>query len=58
MLVEQIAFDVGDFSYPSGYASGTEIQAWILARLFPKPEDALLKRVRRIAEGRVVAGVH
>jgi PAP2 superfamily len=51
-------FDVGDFSYPSGHASGTELQARILAKLFPKQEDALLKRVRQIADSRVVAGVH
>ena len=42
----------------SGHASGTELQARILAKLFPKQEDALLKRVRQIADGRVVAGVH
>ena len=51
-------FEVGDFSYPSGHASGTELQARILAKLFPKQEEALLKRVRQIADGRVVAGVH
>src|ERR1700678_1389436 len=51
-------FDVGDFSYPSGHASGTELQARILAKLFPKQEDALLRRVRQIADSRVVAGVH
>ena len=51
-------FDVGDFSYPSGHASGTELQARILAKLFPKQEEDLLKRVRQIADGRVVAGVH
>ena len=51
-------FDVGDFSYPSGHASGTELQARILAKLFPQQEDALLKRVRQIADSRVVAGVH
>jgi acid phosphatase (class A) len=51
-------FEVGDFSYPSGHASGTELQARILARLFPKEKDALLNRVRQIADSRVVAGVH
>jgi acid phosphatase (class A) len=51
-------FDVGDFSYPSGHASGTQLQARILARLFPKEKDALLNRVRQIADSRVVAGVH
>jgi len=51
-------FDVGDFSYPSGHATGTQLQARILAKLFPKQEDALLKRARQIADSRVVAGVH
>jgi acid phosphatase (class A) len=50
--------EVGDFSYPSGHASGTELQAHILASLFPKEKDALLNRVRQIADSRVVAGVH
>ena len=51
-------FTVGDFSYPSGHASGTELQARILAKLFPAQREALLKRARQIADGRVVAGVH
>jgi acid phosphatase (class A) len=51
-------FEVGDFSYPSGHSSGTELQARILARLFPKEKDTLLNRVRQIADSRVVAGVH
>jgi acid phosphatase (class A) len=51
-------FSVGDFSYPSGHASGLELQARILGQLFPTQSDALLKRARQIADGRVVAGVH
>jgi hypothetical protein len=51
-------FSVGDFSYPSGHASGLELQARILGRLFPSQSDALLNRARQIADGRVVAGVH
>jgi hypothetical protein len=51
-------FSVSDFSYPSGHASGLELQARILAQLFPAQSDALLKRARQIADGRVVAGVH
>jgi len=51
-------FVVGNFSYPSGHASGLELQARILGQLFPTQSDALLKRVRQIADGRVVAGVH
>jgi acid phosphatase (class A) len=51
-------FTAGDFSYPSGHASGTELQARILGELFPAQRDALLKRARQVADGRVVAGVH
>ena len=51
-------FSAGDFSYPSGHASGLELQARILGQLFPTQSDALLKRARQIADGRVVAGVH
>lgn len=51
-------FSVSDFSYPSGHASGLELQARILGQLFPAQTDALLKRARQIADGRVVAGVH
>src|SRR5277367_3845922 len=35
-------FTVGDFSYPSGHSSGTELQARILGKLFPTRSDALL----------------
>jgi acid phosphatase (class A) len=51
-------FTAGDFSYPSGHSSGTELQARILAKLFPALSDALLKRARQVADSRVVAGVH
>lgn len=51
-------FTTGDFSYPSGHASGMELQARILAELFPKKREALLQRARQIADGRVVAAVH
>jgi acid phosphatase (class A) len=51
-------FTAGDFSYPSGHASGTELQARILGKLFPTQSDDLLKRARQIADRRVVAGVH
>jgi acid phosphatase (class A) len=51
-------FTAGDFSYPSGHASGTELQARILAKLFPAQSDALMKRARQVADSRVVAGVH
>jgi acid phosphatase (class A) len=51
-------FTVSDFSYPSGHATGTELQARILGLLFPKQSDALLNRARQVADSRVVAGVH
>lgn len=51
-------FSVSDFSYPSGHASGLELQARILGRFFPSQSEALLNRARQIADGRVVAGVH
>jgi acid phosphatase (class A) len=51
-------FTAGDFSYPSGHSSGTELQARILAKLFPEQSDALLKRARQVADSRVIAGVH
>jgi len=51
-------FAVSDFSYPSGHATGTELQARILGKLFPAQSDALLNRARQIADSRVVAGVH
>lgn len=51
-------FPVGDFSYPSGHATGTELQARILGFLFPGRAEDLLKRARQVADGRVVAGVH
>jgi acid phosphatase (class A) len=51
-------FPVDDFSYPSGHASGSEVQARILGELFPDREQDLLKRSRQVADGRVVAGVH
>ncbi|HTC13796.1 MAG TPA: phosphatase PAP2 family protein [Chthoniobacterales bacterium] len=51
-------FTAGDFSYPSGHSSGTELQARILGKLFPARSDALLTRSRQVADGRVVAGVH
>jgi len=51
-------FIVGDFSYPSGHATGMELQARILEQLFPDKRDALLRRARQVADSRVVAGVH
>src|SRR6266403_1818264 len=51
-------FVVGNFSYPSGHASGLELQARILGQLFPTQSVALLKRARQIADGRVLAVVH
>lgn len=47
-----------DFSYPSGHSSGSELQARLLAKIFPAKADDLLRRARQIADSRVVAGVH
>jgi acid phosphatase (class A) len=51
-------FTVRDFSYPSGHASGMELQARVLGQVFPDKRDALLRRARQVADSRVVAGVH
>ncbi len=51
-------FTVPDYSYPSGHASGTELQARILGKLFPTQANELQRRARQVADSRVVAGVH
>ena len=51
-------FTADDFSYPSGHASGSELQARILAELFPDRAALVLNKARLIADSRVVAGVH
>ena len=51
-------FTLGGFSYPSGHATGMELQARILGQLFPDKSEALLRRARQVADSRVVAGVH
>jgi hypothetical protein len=51
-------FTVEDFSYPSGHASGSAVQARILSELFPERAEDLFKRARQVADGRVVAGAH
>jgi acid phosphatase (class A) len=51
-------FTAGDFGYPSGHSSGTELHARILGKVFPLQSDDLLRRARQVADGRVVAGVH
>lgn len=51
-------FHAGDFSYPSGHSSGTQLQALILGSLFPDRAAELLSRARQVADSRVVAGVH
>lgn len=51
-------FPVPDYSYPSGHASGMELQARLLGTLFPAQAEALLNRARQVADSRVVAGVH
>jgi acid phosphatase (class A) len=54
----QPLFTVGDFSYPSGHSSRTELQARILSKLFPADSEQLLTRARQVADSRVVASVH
>lgn len=51
-------FSVEDYSYPSGHSSGSIVQARILASLFPKQTDDLVKRARQVGDSRIVAGVH
>jgi acid phosphatase (class A) len=51
-------FTVEDWTYPSGHASGAQLQARLLGELFPDHAADLLKRARQVADGRVVAGVH
>jgi len=51
-------FFVPDYSYPSGHASGMELQARLLGTLFPAQAKALRNRARQVADSRVVAGVH
>jgi len=51
-------FTVVDFSYPSGHALGSELQARLLSELFPDHAPALLEKAKVIAASRVVAGVH
>jgi acid phosphatase (class A) len=51
-------FPVDDYTYPSGHASGSEVQARVLGVLFPDRAGELLKRARQVADGRVVAGAH
>jgi acid phosphatase (class A) len=51
-------FTVADFSYPSGHATGSQLQARLLGRLFPAQAEDLLHRARQVADGRVVAGAH
>jgi acid phosphatase (class A) len=56
----QPLFKPDGYSYPSGHASGMQLQARILATLFhTNGQDALLlKRAREVGDSRVVAGVH
>jgi acid phosphatase (class A) len=57
-ILVQPLFPATDFSYPSGHATGSELQARILGTLFPAQAEALRNRARQVADSRVVAGVH
>jgi acid phosphatase (class A) len=54
----QSLYKTGGLSYPSGHASGVELQARILATLFHGQEAVLLQRAKQVGDSRVVAGVH
>lgn len=51
-------FTTGGLSYPSGHASGMELQARLLGTLFQAKSQDLLKRAQQIGDSRVIAGVH
>lgn len=45
-------------AYPSGHAAIAQLQARVLASLFPERAEAFLERARVIGRDRVLAGVH
>ena len=51
-------FEVKDYSYPSGHASGSRTLALVLALYFPEKKADLLRRSDAVGRSRVVAGVH
>jgi acid phosphatase (class A) len=54
----QPLFQVKDYSYPSGHASGSRTLALILALYLPEKKSALLARSDAVGRSRIVAGVH
>ncbi len=48
----------GNKSYPSGHATIGRVMAQVLSDIFPTKRAALLQRGERIAENRVIGGVH
>jgi acid phosphatase (class A) len=51
-------FTADDFSYPSGHSTVAMCDAVILGQIFPEKAAIILQDAERIAESRVVAGVH
>ena len=51
-------FEVEDYSYPSGHASGSRTLAEILGLYFPDKKADLLARSDAVGRSRIVAGVH
>lgn len=48
----------GDYSYPSGHATGSRLFALVLGEIFPARRSAFLTRADHVAEDRVIAGAH
>lgn len=48
----------GHPSYPSGHSSQAHLAAYLFAAIFPHLKDRLLAAAWRVAENRVVAGLH
>ena len=51
-------FTAGGYSYPSGHSTVAFCEAVILGQRFPEKSRLLLEDAARIAQSRVVAGVH
>lgn len=45
-------------AYPSGHTTGSYVQAYVLAMLYPSLREKLVARAETIAQHRVLAGLH